>query len=199
MGSAQHLGEALRPGQLRRRSQSRTARLRRDRRSGQGVPAAGPRRGVLGLPPEPQFRDPGRDRPRRRGYPHGRHGPLRWAGGREECWSGPRSGAPCRCRDLTTHKSLRGPRGGLVLAPTEYATLRRQRLPDGPRRPAAPRDGGQGRCSGRGSPALVRDLRDQIVDNAAALADGLLGRGARSSPVELTTTSSCWTWPPASV
>ena len=61
----------------------RTPRLRRHRRSGEGVPSAGARGGVLGLPPESQFRDPGRDRPRRRGYLHGRHGPLRWAGGRE--------------------------------------------------------------------------------------------------------------------
>ena len=40
-------------------------------------------RGVLGLPSEPQFRHPGRDRPRRRGHAHGRHGPLRRAGGRK--------------------------------------------------------------------------------------------------------------------
>ena len=35
----------------------------------------------------------------------------------------------------TTHKSLRGPRGGMVLA-TRVRRLRRQGLPDGARRPA---------------------------------------------------------------
>ena len=59
----------------------------------------------------------------------------------------------------TTHKSLRGPRGGLVLATEEYARLGRPRLPDGARRPARPRDGGQGRRPGRGADASLPDLR----------------------------------------
>ena len=51
--------------------------------AGQAVPSAGARGGVLGLPPESQFRHPGPDRPRRRGHVHGGHGPLRGAGGRK--------------------------------------------------------------------------------------------------------------------
>ena len=59
----------------------------------------------------------------------------------------------------TTHKSLRGPRGGLVLAQEEYAGRRRPRLPDGARRPALARDGRQGRRARRGAAARVPDLR----------------------------------------
>ena len=59
----------------------------------------------------------------------------------------------------TTHKSLRGPRGGLVLATEEYASVGRPRLPDGARWPARPRDGGQSGRAGRGACAGVPDLR----------------------------------------
>ena len=51
------------------------------------------------------------------------------------------------------HKSLRGPRGGLVLATEEYADVRGPRLPDGARRPAVARDGGQGGRARRGAAA----------------------------------------------
>ena len=61
----------------------------------------------------------------------------------------------------TTHKSLRGPRGGLVLAQEEYAAVGRPRLPDGARRPALARDGRQGRRAGRGPAAGVPDLRPE--------------------------------------
>ena len=50
----------------------------------------------------------------------------------------------------TTHKSLRGPRGGMVLAQEEFATRRRPRLPDGPGRAALAHDGGEGGRAGRG-------------------------------------------------
>ena len=39
----------------------------------------------------------------------------------------------------TTHKSLRGPRGGMVLCQPEFADVRRPGLPDGARGPAAAR------------------------------------------------------------
>ena len=54
----------------------------------------------------------------------------------------------------TTHKSLRGPRGGLVLAQEEYAVVGRPRLPDGPRRSAVAHHGRQGRGARRGSAGL---------------------------------------------
>ena len=59
----------------------------------------------------------------------------------------------------TTHKSLRGPRGGMVLAPGGVRRRRRPRLPDGPRRPALAHDGGEGGRAGRGPAAGVPDLR----------------------------------------
>jgi glycine hydroxymethyltransferase len=46
----------------------------------------------------------------------------------------------------TTHKSLRGPRGRTGPLHRGIRTLRRQGMPDGPRWPAASRDGRQGRC-----------------------------------------------------
>ena len=49
----------------------------------------------------------------------------------------------------TTHKTLRGPRGGLVLCRHGARGVRRPRLPAGARRAAAPRHGGEGRGPGR--------------------------------------------------
>ena len=54
----------------------------------------------------------------------------------------------------TTHKSLRGPRGGHGAGAGGLRRRRRPRLPDGARRPAVARDGGQGRGAGRGPPAV---------------------------------------------
>ena len=79
----------------------------------------------------------------------------------------------------TTHKSLRGPRGGLVLATEEYAAQRRPRLPDGARRSARPHHGGQGGRVRRGPDAGVPDYAQAVADNAQTLADGLLQRGAK--------------------
>ncbi len=59
----------------------------------------------------------------------------------------------------TTHKSLRGPRGGMVLAQEEFAAVGRPRLPDGARRSALARDGRQGRRARRGPPAVLPGLR----------------------------------------
>jgi glycine hydroxymethyltransferase len=56
----------------------------------------------------------------------------------------------------TTHKSLRGPRGGLVLAQRRRC---RQGLPDGAGRPAAACHGRQGGRAGRGPSTRVSGLR----------------------------------------
>jgi glycine hydroxymethyltransferase len=58
----------------------------------------------------------------------------------------------------TTHKSLRGPRGGLVLSTREYAPYV-DKGPDGARRSAAARHGGQAGRPGRGAATVVRRLR----------------------------------------
>ena len=95
----------------------------------------------------------------------------------------------------TTHKSLRGPRGGMVLCQPELADAGRPRLPDGARRPAAARDGRQGGRAGRGPPARRSPTTPSaIVDNAQRP-----GRGAAAprrhawSPAAPTTTWCCST------
>ena len=52
-------------------------------------------------------------------------------------------------------------------------------MPDGAGRSAGTRDGRQGGRLRRGPDAGIPDVRRPIADNAHALADGLLRRGAR--------------------
>ena len=61
----------------------------------------------------------------------------------------------------TTHKSLRGPRGGLVLATEEYADSVDRGCPMVLGGPAVARDGRQGGGAGRGAAAVVPDLRPE--------------------------------------
>ena len=66
-----------------------------------------------------------------------------------------------------------------MLATKEYADRSTGGLPDGARRPARPRDGGQGGRAGRGPDQEFRGYAEAVADNAQTLADGLLRRGAR--------------------
>ena len=77
---AQHLGQDVRPAQLRHRPGQRAAGLRRAARAGPRVPAADHHRRLLGLPAADQLRDHARDRRRGRRHADGGHGPLRRAG-----------------------------------------------------------------------------------------------------------------------
>ena len=78
----------------------------------------------------------------------------------------------------TTHKTLRGPRGGLVLCDRRAQGPRRPRLPAGPGRPAAPRHGGQGRRLHRGARGpSSQTYAHQIVDNARALGEAFVRQG----------------------
>ena len=80
----------------------------------------------------------------------------------------------------TTHKSLRGPRGGLVLATAEYCRRRRQGLPDGAGRAAVACDGRQGGRAGRGAPARrSRRTRSGSPTTPRRWPTGFLRRGAR--------------------
>ena len=94
---AEHLRQAVRAGQLRDRPGDGAAGLRRDRRPGPGVPAAGPAGRVLGVSAQPGL--PGAARDRRRGgrHLHGGHGALRRPGRRRRADRRPRT----RCRTPT--------------------------------------------------------------------------------------------------
>ena len=78
----------------------------------------------------------------------------------------------------TTHKTLRGPRGGLVLCNEEFARPGGQGLPAGDRRSAAARDGRQGRRLHRGEPPRVPALRASASwRTARALAAACIAEG----------------------
>ena len=156
---AQHLGQALRAVELRDRPGDRATRLRRDRRPGARVPPGGAGRRVLGLPADPELRDPARDRRRGRRHPHGGHGALRRPGRGRRADRRPEPG-PARRRGHVHHPQVAARPARRVRAlHRRVRPVRRQGLPDGPRRPAAARDGGQGDRVRRGPPALVRRLR----------------------------------------
>ena len=78
----------------------------------------------------------------------------------------------------TTHKSLRGPRGGLVLATEELRRRGRQGLPDGAGRPAAARDGRQGGRAGRGPSPGVRRYAQRDRRQRQGAGRGPPARGA---------------------
>ena len=78
----------------------------------------------------------------RRRVLHGRHGALRRPDRRGRL---PEPGAARRLRHLTTHKTLRGPRGGFILMKAEHEKAINSRdLPGHPGRPADARDRRQG-------------------------------------------------------
>jgi hypothetical protein len=124
----------------------------------EGVSSLGAGRWVLRLPPEPQFRHLGRDRPRRRGHVHGRYGPLRWSGGPKGPHRRPRSCSSCRCGDLhhpqVTARTSRWA-GALHRG---VRTACRQGVSNGPRRAATPRHGSQSRRFVRSPPAFIRRI-----------------------------------------
>ena len=95
----------------------------------------------------------------------------------------------------TTHKSLRGPRGGFVLCPARVRRRRRPRLPDGARRPAAARHGRQGRrASPRPASPRFAGYAQAVVDNAVAPGRGPDAAAASGwSPAAPTTTWCCST------
>ena len=93
---AQHLGQDVPPALLRHRPRDPADRLRPGALGGQGVPAADPDRRLLGVPTADQLRQDARDRRRGGRDLHGRHGPLRRAGGGQGVHRGrgPRAARP---------------------------------------------------------------------------------------------------------
>ena len=82
---------------------------------------------------------------------------------------------------LTTHKTLRGPRGGCILCTAEHAeAIDKAVFPGLQGGPLDHVDRGQGRGVPRGGPARVHGLRrSRSSRNAAALAEALAGHGLR--------------------
>ena len=83
---------------------------------------------------------------------------------------------------FTTHKVLRGPRGGMIVCKAEHAAAHRQGgLPDDAGRPADARRRRQGgrRSRRRATPEYQAYAR-QVIANAQALADGLAAEGMRA-------------------
>jgi glycine hydroxymethyltransferase len=80
----------------------------------------------------------------------------------------------------TTHKTLRGPRGGLVLCKAEYAKeLNRSVFPGSQGGPLMHVVAGKAVCFQEALRPEFRDYARAIVDNAKALADGLASGGLR--------------------
>jgi glycine hydroxymethyltransferase len=78
----------------------------------------------------------------------------------------------------TTHKSLRGPRGGLVLCTEEYAPYVDKGCPMVLGGPLPHVMAAKAVALSEARQPSFATYATQIVDNARALADGLLGRGA---------------------
>jgi glycine hydroxymethyltransferase len=79
----------------------------------------------------------------------------------------------------TTHKSLRGPRGGMVLCQPEYADAVDRGCPMVLGGPLGHVMASKAVALAEARQPQFRDYAQQVASNAVALADGLLSRGAR--------------------
>ncbi|XOQ49411.1 MAG: Serine hydroxymethyltransferase [Eubacteriales bacterium] len=80
----------------------------------------------------------------------------------------------------TTHKTLRGPRGGLILCREEYAkAIDKAIFPGTQGGPLMHIIAGKAVCFGEALKPEFKDYGHRIVENAAALADGLMKRGVK--------------------
>ncbi len=78
----------------------------------------------------------------------------------------------------TTHKTLRGPRGGLILCREAYAkAIDKAVFPGSQGGPLMHVIAAKAVCLGEALSPEFKTYQDRIVKNAAALADGLLSRG----------------------
>ncbi|MGX8702421.1 serine hydroxymethyltransferase [Caproiciproducens sp.] len=80
----------------------------------------------------------------------------------------------------TTHKTLRGPRGGLILCREKYAkAIDKAIFPGTQGGPLMHVIAGKAVCLGEALKPEFQEYGRRIVENAAALADGLLKRGVK--------------------
>lgn len=84
----------------------------------------------------------------------------------------------CDVVTTTTHKTLRGPRGGMILCREEYAkAIDKSVFPGSQGGPLMHVIAAKAVCFGEALTEEFVAYQDQIVKNAAALANGLLSRG----------------------
>ena len=80
----------------------------------------------------------------------------------------------------TTHKTLRGPRGGLILCKEEYAkAIDKAIFPGTQGGPLMHIIAGKAVCFGEALKPEFKDYGRRVVENAQALANGLLSRGLK--------------------
>ena len=80
----------------------------------------------------------------------------------------------------TTHKTLRGPRGGLILCKEQYAkAIDKAIFPGTQGGPLMHVIAGKAVCLGEALKPEFKEYAQQILDNAQALAKGLLSRGIK--------------------
>ena len=80
----------------------------------------------------------------------------------------------------TTHKTLRGPRGGMILCREEYAkAIDKAIFPGTQGGPLMHIIAGKAVCFGEALKPEFKQYGHRIVENAAALADGLMKRGVK--------------------
>lgn len=78
----------------------------------------------------------------------------------------------------TTHKTLRGPRGGMILCRRELAkSIDKAIFPGNQGGPLLHVIAGKAVCFGEAQKPEFREYQKRIVENAAALADGMLAEG----------------------
>ena len=80
----------------------------------------------------------------------------------------------------TTHKTLRGPRGGMILCKEEYAkAIDKAIFPGTQGGPLMHIIAGKAVCFGEALKPEFKDYGRRIIENAKALADGLMNRGLK--------------------
>ena len=80
----------------------------------------------------------------------------------------------------TTHKTLRGPRGGLILCKEEYAkAIDKAIIPGTQGGPLMHIIAAKAVCLGEALQPAFKEYGQQVVNNAQALAKGLLDRGVK--------------------
>ena len=155
----------------------RPARLRRPGAAGARGAAADPAGRLQFLPARSRLPPPARHRRRGGGGADGGHGPLRRAGGRRAL-TGDHDPVPfADVVTSTTHKTLRGARGGLVLCRGEFADAVDRGCPLVLGGPLPQMLAAKAVAFAEASRPEFAGYARQVVANARALAEGLRARG----------------------